>query len=44
MKIGIDATNIGSGGGVTHLKEIINNYDYDSFKDKIELLTIFSFN
>jgi glycosyltransferase involved in cell wall biosynthesis len=42
MKIGIDATNIGSGGGVTHLKEIINNYDYDSFKDKIEMLTIFS--
>lgn len=26
MKIFIDATNIGGGGGVTHLKEILNSY------------------
>ena len=27
MKIGIDATNLGGGGGVTHLKEILDNFD-----------------
>lgn len=27
MRIGIDATNIGGGGGVTHLKEILIAYD-----------------
>jgi glycosyltransferase involved in cell wall biosynthesis len=33
MKIAIDATNIGGGGGTTHLIEILNNFDYNLFCD-----------
>jgi len=41
MRIGIDATNIGGGGGVTHLYEILNNFCQN--RDKcIEKLTVFS--
>ena len=29
MKIIIDATNIGGGGGVTHLKEILEPYNLE---------------
>lgn len=42
MKIGIDATNIGSGGGVTHLKEILNNFNHEMFKNDIEKIVVFS--
>lgn len=42
MKIGIDATNIGGGGGITHLVEIISNYDYDNFSDTISKIIIFA--
>lgn len=42
MRIGIDATNIGGGGGVTHLKEIIANFDSIYFKNKISKLIVFS--
>ncbi|MGM1056995.1 MAG: glycosyltransferase family 4 protein [Bacteroidota bacterium] len=42
MKIGIDASNIGGGGGVTHLKEILENFDEIHFKDRISKIIIFS--
>tara|TARA_B100001059_G_scaffold219955_1_gene241488 strand:- start:11893 stop:13050 length:1158 start_codon:yes stop_codon:yes gene_type:complete len=42
MKVGIDATNIGSGGGVTHLKEILNNFNHEMFKNDIEKIIVFS--
>lgn len=29
MKIAIDATNIKAGGGLTHLKRIVENYLYE---------------
>lgn len=40
MRLGIDASNIGGGGGVTHLKEILSNYDNDAFN--YENITIFA--
>ncbi|MDA8957076.1 glycosyltransferase [bacterium] len=42
MRIGIDATNIGGGGGITHLKEILINFDGGFFKDQITKIVIFS--
>ncbi|MBO2542863.1 glycosyltransferase family 4 protein [Salegentibacter sp. BDJ18] len=42
IKVGIDATNIGGGGGITHLKEILNNYDQNLYKNDIELIIIFA--
>lgn len=42
IRIGIDATNVGGGGGITHLKEIISHYDKIKFEDKIESITIFA--
>lgn len=42
MVIGIDATNIGKGGGVTHLVEILENYDFNFFKKDISKIIIFS--
>ncbi|MDI9308959.1 MAG: glycosyltransferase family 1 protein [Limnohabitans sp.] len=42
IRIGIDATNVGGGGGITHLKEIISHYDKNKFEDKIESITIFA--
>lgn len=44
MKIGIDASNIGSGGGVTHLKEILVNFEKDYFSQKITSIVVFSSN
>ena len=41
MKIIIDATNVGSGGGVTHIKEILKNFDYKYFENKIEKIHVF---
>lgn len=41
MKIIIDATNIGSGGGVTHIKEILTNFNYKYFKNKIKKIHVF---
>ena len=41
MKIIIDATNVGSGGGVTHIKEILRNFDYKYFENKIEKIHVF---
>lgn len=42
MRIGIDASNIGIGGGVTHLKEILGNFDKDHFSNKITSIVVFS--
>lgn len=42
MIIGIDATNIGGGGGITHLKGILDHYDQISFSDKISRIVVFS--
>ena len=44
MKIGIDATNIGAGGGVTHLKEILSNFDQERYKNEINKVVVFSSN
>ena len=42
MRIGIAASNIGGGGGLTHLKEILENYDYKYFDRKINKIIVFS--
>ncbi|RDY59830.1 glycosyltransferase [Flagellimonas nanhaiensis] len=40
--VGIDATNIGGGGGITHLKEVLNSFDQEFFKDKIASIVVFA--
>ena len=43
MRIGIDATNVGGGGGITHLREIIENIDLVFTSNvKIESIVIFA--
>jgi len=42
MRIGIDASNIGGGGGLTHLKEILSQFNAIYFRDKIDKIVIFS--
>ncbi|GAB2767813.1 glycosyltransferase [Salinimicrobium soli] len=42
MRFGIDASNIGGGGGVTHLREILINYDHAYFSNRIYKIVIFS--
>ena len=42
MIIGIDATNIGGGGGITHLKEILLAYNSELFQNKIDAIVVFS--
>jgi glycosyltransferase involved in cell wall biosynthesis len=42
MNIGIDATNLGEGGGITHLKEILLNFNTKRYKNKIDTIVIFS--
>ncbi|CAL2088361.1 Glycosyltransferase [Tenacibaculum sp. 190524A02b] len=37
MRIGIDASNVGSGGGVTHLKEILNNLPEEEWIESVIL-------
>lgn len=44
MIVGIDATNIGGGGGLTHLKEVLSNFDYLYFKNKIHGIIVFGSN
>ena len=41
MIIGIDATNIGGGGGITHLKEILLAYNSELFQNKIDAIVVF---
>lgn len=42
MRIGIDATNLGGGGGVTHLKEILACIDKSSPLNKNQRIYVFS--
>jgi glycosyltransferase involved in cell wall biosynthesis len=42
MRLGIDATNIGKGGGVTHLIEILNQAISMQNNDEIEKIIVFS--
>ena len=42
IRIGIDASNIGLGGGVTHLKEILSNFDEEYFEEKVTAIIVFS--
>lgn len=42
MRIGIDASNIGGGGGLTHLHEILENFDETHFSDEISKIIVFS--
>ena len=41
MRIGIDASNIGGGGGLTHLKEILTQFKTYHSKNKIDKIVIF---
>ncbi|MBR9855642.1 MAG: glycosyltransferase family 4 protein [Algicola sp.] len=40
--VGIDATNIGGGGGMTHLKEVLSSFDGEFFKNKISRIVVFA--
>lgn len=42
MRIGIDATNVGGGGGITHLKEMLLYFDQEKYKDSITSVTVFA--
>lgn len=42
LRIGIDATNVGGGGGVTHLIEILKHLNSDGLPQEIQKITIFS--
>ncbi|MEO8516657.1 MAG: glycosyltransferase family 1 protein [Flavobacterium sp.] len=42
MRIGIDATNVGGGGGITHLKEMLSHFDQEKYKDSITSITVFA--
>ena len=42
MRVGIDASNVGGGGGVTHLKEILLNFDKNIFSKEIKSIVVFS--
>lgn len=44
MIIGIDGTNIGGGGGVTHLKEILNALNDKSLLSNVQKIVVFSSN
>ncbi len=41
MRIGIDATNVGGGGGITHLKEILLNLDFTQLPQE-SIIFVFS--
>ena len=42
IRIGIDASNIGGGGGITHLREILDNFDAIYFHKRISQIVVFS--
>lgn len=42
MRVGIDASNVGIGGGVTHLKEILLNFNKEYFSNAITRIIVFS--
>lgn len=42
MRLGIDASNIGGGGGITHLKEILKSFSYSNEVFGITEIVVFS--
>lgn len=42
MRIGIDASNVGGGGGITHLKEVLMHFNDEKYKDSISSIIIFA--
>lgn len=42
MRIGIDATNVGGGGGITHLKEILLHFNEEKYRDTITTVVVFA--
>jgi len=42
MIIGIDATNVGGGGGITHLKEILFHFNREKYKNSIVSIVVFA--
>lgn len=42
MRIGIDASNVGGGGGITHIKEILSHFNEEKYKDSITSITVFA--
>jgi glycosyltransferase involved in cell wall biosynthesis len=42
MRVGIDASNVGGGGGITHLKEIILHYDNEKYNGEICSITVYA--
>jgi len=42
MRIGIDASNVGGGGGITHLKEVLLHFNEEKYKDSITSIIVFA--
>lgn len=42
MILGIDASNVGGGGGITHLKEILLHFNEEKYKDSITSIIVFA--
>lgn len=42
MIVGIDATNVGGGGGITHLKEILFHFEKEKYKNSIVSIVVFA--
>lgn len=42
MRVGIDATNIGGGGCITHLKEMLYNFDDQKYKNEVTTIIVFA--
>ena len=42
MRLGIDASNVGGGGGVTHLKELLQHFDSIKYQDEISSIILFA--
>lgn len=42
MRIGIDASNVGGGGGITHLKELLCHYDEKKYENEISQIIVYA--
>lgn len=42
MIVGIDASNVGGGGGITHLKEILFHFEKEKYKNSIVSIVVFA--
>ncbi|WP_194850512.1 glycosyltransferase family 4 protein [Nonlabens antarcticus] len=42
MRIGFDASNIGGGGGITHLKEILENFCNEKIFEDVDEIVVFA--